>query len=60
MFKKTDGKTMHVAVSKNTAYLHADGTAASRDDVTAGTRAVVTIAKDGKTATLVKLASSRK
>jgi hypothetical protein len=60
MLEKTDGKTMHVAVSKSTSYLHADGTAAGRDDVTAGTRAVVTISKDGKTATRVKLAASRK
>jgi hypothetical protein len=57
MLKKTDGKTMHVEVSAKTAYLHADGRAATRADLTAGKRVVVTIAKDGKTATTIKIAA---
>jgi hypothetical protein len=59
MLKKTDGQTMQVEVSKSTAYLRADGTAASRADLTAGTRVVVTISKDGKTASVVKLAARK-
>src|SRR5687768_16760557 len=56
MLKITDGKSMHVAVSKTTEYLHADGKAANAADLTAGRRAVVTISKDGRTATKIKLA----
>ncbi len=58
MLKKTDGKAIHVLVSEKTAYLHANGKAATRADLTAGKRAVVTIAKDGKTATTIKIAAS--
>ena len=53
--KKTDGTAMDIAVSKQTAFLHADGKAATRAELTAGKRVVVTISKDGKTATTVKL-----
>lgn len=60
MLKKTDGKTIHVAVSANTAFLHADGRKASRGDIAAGRRAVVTISKDGKTAATVKLAAPKR
>ena len=59
MLKKTDGKTMHVEVSKTTAYLRADGKAAKRAELVAGKRVVVTISKDGKTATTVKLAAAK-
>ena len=55
LLKKTDGKTIHVFVSEKTVYLHSDGKAAIRTDVTAGKRVVVTISKDGKTATTVKI-----
>jgi hypothetical protein len=55
VLKKTDGTTMHVLVSERTAYLHANGTKADRADLTAGKRVVATIAKDGKTATMVKI-----
>lgn len=60
MLKKTDGKTIHVAVSKNTVYVHADGHAARRAEVLAGKRVSVTIARDGKTATKIKLAAVKK
>lgn len=59
VLEKTDGKTMDVQVSKDTAYLHANGTKANRAELTAGKRVVVTIAKDGKTATRIKLAAAR-
>ena len=55
--KKTDGTTIHIAVSDKTAYLHADGKAATRADLTAGKRAVVTVSKDGKTASTIKIAA---
>ena len=57
MLKKTDGKTMHVMVSAKTAYLHANGKAAKRADLTAGKRVVATISKDGKTASTIKIAA---
>ena len=57
--KKTDGKSMQVFVSKTTAWLRTDGTAATPADLTAGTRVVVTISKDGKTASEVKLGSGK-
>lgn len=60
MLKKTDGKTMHVEVSASTAYLHASGKAATRAELAAGKRVVVTISTDGKTATTIKLAAAKK
>lgn len=60
MLEKTDGKTMHVDVSASTAYLHADGKAASRADLTAGKRVVATISKDGTTASTIKLAGAKR
>jgi hypothetical protein len=55
--KKTDARTMHVLVSDKTAYLHANGKAAARADLTAGKRVVATISKDGKTASTIKIAA---
>ena len=60
MLKKTDGKSMHVAVSKTTVYIHADGHAATKAELAAGKRVSVTIAKDGKTAAKIKLAAAKK
>lgn len=57
MLKKTDGKTMHVLVSDKTAYLHANGKAATRAELTAGKRVVATISTDGKTASTIKIAA---
>ena len=57
MLKKTDGKTMHVMVSDKTAYLHANGKAATRAELTAGKRVVATISTDGKTASTIKIAA---
>lgn len=59
MLKKTDGKTIHVVVSKATIYLHANGKAATRAQLTTEKRVVVTIAKDGKTASKIKLAAAK-
>lgn len=60
VLKKTDGKTMHVRVASTTVYQHADGSTASRAELAAGRRAVVTISTDGKTASLVKFAAAKK
>ena len=57
---KTDGTSMQLFVSPATVYQQADGAAASRADLAAGKRAVVTISTDGKTATLIKFAASKK
>ncbi|HVE70527.1 MAG TPA: hypothetical protein VNI54_04095 [Thermoanaerobaculia bacterium] len=58
--KKTDGGSLRVEVSAATAYVHANGTRGTRDDVTPGKRVVVTISKDGRTASLVKIAASKR
>ncbi|HUP62586.1 MAG TPA: hypothetical protein VNA69_19440 [Thermoanaerobaculia bacterium] len=60
MLEKTDGKTIHVAVSQTTVYQHANGEAASATDLAAGKRVVVTISKDGKTATSIRFEAPRK
>ena len=60
MLKKTDGKTVHVAVAKGTTYLHADGVAAKASDLKEGARVVVKISKDGTTALSIKMAPSKK
>jgi hypothetical protein len=60
MLKKTDGTSMQVMVSASTAYLTADGKAASRADLTAGKRVVATISKDGRTASTIKLAGAKR
>ncbi len=51
----TNGKLLDVLVSAETVYRHADGKPATRADLTTGRRVAVTTAKDGRTATLVKL-----
>lgn len=53
--KKTDGETMHVQVSKTTAYLFADGEKAGPGDLKAGSRVVAKISDDGKTALIIKM-----
>ena len=56
----TNGKLFDVAVSAETVYRHADGKAATRADLTVGRRVAVTMAKDGKKATMVKLGTVAK
>ena len=57
--KTTEGKEIHVQVSKDTAYRHADGRVAKPSEVVAGKRVVVTMSKDGKTATTIKFAAAK-
>jgi reverse gyrase len=58
--EKTDGAKVAVHVSNATTYTQADGRSAQRSDLTAGKRVVVTISKDGHTASEVKLAAAKK
>jgi hypothetical protein len=55
MMKTTAGKEIVVATSAATTYKHADGKAAKPADLAVGTRVVVTMSTDGKTATSVKI-----
>ncbi|HET7711999.1 MAG TPA: hypothetical protein VFL80_08735 [Thermoanaerobaculia bacterium] len=59
MLKKTDGVTIHVEVAKTTRYQHADGSPADGTSLADGRRVVVTISKDGKTATLVRFGGKK-
>jgi hypothetical protein len=60
MLEKTDGKSFHVLVAKTTVYLHSDGQAAKKSELKAGSRVVVKMSKDGKTAVNVKMAAAKK
>ena len=60
MLEKTDGKTMRVQIAKSTTYLHADGHAAKPGELKAGSRVVVKISKDGKTAVSIRMATPKK
>jgi hypothetical protein len=55
VMKTTDGKDITVATNASTAYLHADGSTAARADLANGTRVVVKLTLDGKTAASVKM-----
>jgi hypothetical protein len=55
MMKKTDGKTVHVGVTKSTVLRHLDGHPAKASEVVSGKRVSVTFAKDAKTATIIKI-----
>ena len=57
--KKADGAVATVSVTANTVYRTADGSSASRADIVEGKRVVVTIGKDGRTATMIKIALSK-
>lgn len=56
LLKKTDGATMRVEVSNKTVYVFSNGSAATRAEIAAGKRVVVTISTDGKTASEIKFA----
>ena len=56
---KTDGATIHVSLSDATLYQQADGAAATRAELASGRRVVVTLSKDGHTATVVKFGKSK-
>jgi hypothetical protein len=55
MIKTTDGKDVTIETSPKTEYTTGDGHAAKKSDVTVGTRVVVKMEMDGKTAASVKV-----
>lgn len=57
--KTKDAKELTIATSKDTTYKFASGKAAAFSDLAPGTRVVVTMAKDAKTATSIKLAPAK-
>jgi hypothetical protein len=55
MIKTTDGKDVTIETSPKTEFTTSDGHAAKKGDVTVGTRVVVKMEMDGKTAASVKI-----
>ena len=55
VIQKKDGASLNVAVSASTKYVFANGGPATKAEIAAGKRVVVTISKDGRTADEVKL-----
>ena len=60
MLEKTDGNTIHVQIASTTTYMHADGQVAKASELKAGSRVVVKMSKDGKTALNIKIAAAKK
>lgn len=60
MMKTTDGKELTVATSKATNWLRADNQAAKQSEMAVGTRVVVKLSADGKTAASVKMSAQAK
>jgi hypothetical protein len=60
MMKTTAGKELTILTSPETAYLHADGHAATKNELEVGCRVVVKMAADGKTAAAVKMSVPKK
>ena len=60
MIKTTDGHDVTVGTTKATSFLHADNHAGKSSELAVGSRVVVKMSKDGKTAMSVKLAAPRK
>ena len=60
MMKTTAGKAVTVQTTPATTWLHADGHAAKRSELAVGSRVVVKMNKDGKTAASVKLSAPAK
>lgn len=60
MIKTTDGKDVVITTSPKTGFLHADNHAGQRSEIVVGSRVVVKMNKDGKTAASVKIGSGKK
>ena len=60
MMKTAEGKELTITTAKTTVYVHADGHPAKQSEVVVGMRVVVTMAKDAKTATHVKIGAMSK
>ena len=60
VMKTTAGKEISFVTAKSTTYKHPDNRAGKQSEITVGTRVVVRVSKDGKTASNVKIAPSAK
>ena len=60
MMKTTDGKELTVATDSKTAWQHADGHAARQSELAVGSRVVVKMSVDDKTAASIKLSAPGK
>lgn len=60
MMKTTAGKELTILTSPKTQYTHADGHVATKKELAVGSRVVVKMTADGKTAALVKMTAPKK
>jgi len=60
MMKTTSGKEIDVETTSSTKFLHADNHPAKLSELVIGSRVVVKMSKDGKTATSVKMRAPKK
>ncbi len=60
MMKTTDGKDVTVDTTPTTTWLHADGHPANKSELAVGSRVVVKMNIDGKTAASVKVGEGNK
>jgi hypothetical protein len=60
MMKTTDGKELTIYTTPKTAYTNAYNRAAKKSELVVGTRVVVKMSTDGKTATSVKMSAPKK
>ena len=60
MMKTREGKQVTVLVSENTTFAHSDDHPANKSELAVGTRVVVKMSADGKTAASVKLSAPPK
>ena len=60
MMKTTEGKDLTIDTTPTTTWLHADGHAAKASELVAGSRVVITMNVDGKTAASVKVSAPAK
>jgi hypothetical protein len=60
MMKTTDGKDLTVQTTPKTSWLRADGHAAKSNELIVGSRVVVRMSVDGKTAASVKMSPPAK
>jgi hypothetical protein len=60
MMKTKEGKEITVETTKSTKFLHADNHPAKLSELAVGSRVVVRMSKDGKTAASVKMSAPKK
>jgi len=60
MMKTTDGKERTIATTSKTSWLHSDGHAATQRELAVGSRVVVKMNADAKTAASVKMSAPAK